>query len=139
MNDAPLKVTRSGEQPPIQGQADYFTGAVEIETPFRADGPGRVSGGHISFTPGARTVWHSHPFGQTLVVTRGAGWVQRWGGPVQRIRPGDVVWIPADEKHWHGATATEGMSHVAITEHQDGKTADWFEPVSQAQYSGPDA
>ena len=102
--------------------------------PFRADTPARVSGGTVAFESGARTAWHTHPLGQILIVTAGVGWVQRWDGPVQVIRPGDVVWVPPGVKHWHGATATTSMAHIAISERLDGKSVDWMEKVSDAQY-----
>src|SRR5438093_11387253 len=104
---------------------------------FQAPDPARTVGALVTFEPGARTAWHTHPLGQTLIVTQGVGLVQRWGGPIQEIRPGDVVWIPAGEKHWHGATPATGMSHVAIGEQLDGKSVDWLEKVSDAQYGSP--
>jgi quercetin dioxygenase-like cupin family protein len=131
----PLKVTRNGAQPSAKGPAENFTGAVRVDSLFRADEPARVSGGHVTFEPGARTAWHTHPLGQTLLVTSGVGLVQRWGGPVQEIRPGDVVWIPPGEKHWHGGSPTNGMSHYAIAELLNGKAVDWLEQVSDTQYS----
>jgi quercetin dioxygenase-like cupin family protein len=132
--DTPLRVTRNGSLPSAKGPAENFTGSVRVDSPFRADEPARVSGGLVTFEPGARTAWHKHPLGQTLIVTQGLGLVQRWGGPVQEIRPGDIVWIPAGEKHWHGASATTGMSHYAIAELLAGKAVDWLEQVSDAQY-----
>ena len=124
----------TGAVPSARGSEANFTGAVRIDTAFRAGAPARVSGGTVTFEPGARTAWHTHPLGQTLIVTAGVGWVQHRGGPVQEIRPGDVVWVPPGVKHWHGATATTGMAHVAISEQLDGKSADWMEKVGDAQY-----
>lgn len=129
-----LKITRNGAQASVKGAADNFTGAVRVDSPFRAEAPARVSGGHVTFEPAARTAWHTHPLGQTLLVTSGVGLVQRWGGPVQQIQPGDVVWIPPGEKHWHGASPTTGMSHYAISEADKGKTVEWLEKVSDEQY-----
>jgi quercetin dioxygenase-like cupin family protein len=131
----PLKVTRNGAQPSAKGPAENFTGTVRVDSLFRADEPARVSGGHVSFEPGARTAWHTHPLGQTLLVTGGVGLVQRWGGPVQEIRPGDVVWIPPGEKHWHGASPTNAMGHYAIAELLNGKSVDWLEKVTEQQYT----
>ena len=131
-----MDISRSGSQPTNVGPAEWFTGTVHVTMLFAADEPGRVSGGSVTFEPGARTAWHSHPYGQTLVVTAGRGRVQRWGGPVEEIGPGDVVRFPAGEKHWHGAAPTEAMTHLAIQEHLDGKTADWMEKVSDEQYGG---
>ncbi|MES2399068.1 MAG: cupin domain-containing protein [Pseudomonadota bacterium] len=131
---AEIKVTRNGSQPSARGAAGNFTGSVRVDSPFRAEEPARVSGGHVTFEPAARTAWHTHPLGQTLLVTSGVGMVQRWGGPVQEIRPGDVVWIPPGEKHWHGASPTSGMSHYAIAELQNGKAVEWLEHVTDAQY-----
>ena len=129
-----MNIQRSGSQPSGKGPAEYFTGTVRVDPLFSANAPSRALGVTVTFEPGARTAWHEHPLGQTLVVTAGAGLVQRWGEPIQDIRPGDVVWIPAGEKHWHGATATTAMSHIAIQEIWEGKTADWHEPVSDEQY-----
>jgi quercetin dioxygenase-like cupin family protein len=129
-----ITLNRAGAQPSQVGPEQYFTGRVRIDSPFQAAAPARVGGASVTFEPGARTAWHTHPLGQTLLVTAGAGWVQQWGEPVQQIRPGDVVWIPAGTKHWHGASASTGMSHVAIAEAQDGKVVDWLEQVSDAQY-----
>lgn len=130
----PLKITRNGAEPSVKGPAENFTGAVRVDSRFSAEAPARLSGGHVSFEPGARTAWHTHPLGQTLLVTSGVGRVQRWGGPVQEIRPGDVVWIPPGEKHWHGASPTNAMGHYAITELLGGKSVDWLEKVSDPQY-----
>jgi len=129
-----MDIQRNAAQPSGKGPADYFTGAVRIDTRFQAPAPARVGGAIVTFEPGARTAWHTHPLGQTLIVMVGLGWVQREGGPVEEIRPGDVVWIPPGEKHWHGATAGNGMSHVAIAEALDGRAVDWMEPVTDAQY-----
>ncbi len=136
---ADLKITRNGSQPSAKGPASNFTGQVRVDTPFRGEAPARVSGGHVTFEPAARTAWHTHPLGQTLLVTSGTGRVQRWGAAVQEIRPGDVVWIPPGEKHWHGAAPTTAMSHYAITEVLDGKTVEWLEHVTDAQYTTPGA
>ena len=119
---------------PAKGPAEYFTGTVRIDPLFQAHDPARALGASVTFEPGARTAWHTHPLGQTLIVTAGCGLVQRWGGPIEEIRPGDVVWIPPGEKHWHGATATTAMTHIAIQEQLDGKSADWMEQVSDEQY-----
>jgi len=132
--DAGLRISRSGSQPATTGPAENFTGAVRVEMPFRADPPARAGGALVTFEPGARSAWHTHPLGQTLIVTHGLGLVQRWGGPPQEIRPGDVVWIPPHEKHWHGASPAHGMSHIAIAEQLDGKSVSWLEKVSDAQY-----
>ncbi len=109
-------VTRAGSQPSAKGPADYFTGTVRIDAPFQATTPGRAGGATVTFEPGARTAWHTHPLGQTLIVTAGSGWVQREGGPIEEIRPGDIVWFAPGEKHWHGATPTTAMTHIAIAE-----------------------
>ena len=129
-----MDIKRSGTQPSRQGPAEHFTGAVRVETLFQAPAPARVAGSSVTFAPGARTAWHTHPLGQTLIVTSGLGWVQREGGPIEEIRPGDVVWFPPGEKHWHGAAPTAGMTHIAVQEALDGKTVDWMEQVSDAQY-----
>ena len=129
-----LSITRSGSQPSRKGSAENFTGVVRVDSPFRGSAPARVGGGIVTFEPGARTAWHTHPLGQTLIVTAGHGWVQSEGGPKEEIRPGDIVWIPPGNKHWHGATATLGMTHIAISEALDGKTVDWMEQVSEEQH-----
>lgn len=129
-----MKITRSGSQPSSKGSPDYFTGSVRLDSPFSGSAPARVGGAIVTFEPGARTAWHTHPLGQTLIVTAGCGWLQQEGGPKEDIRPGDVVWIPAGIKHWHGATATTGMTHVAIAESLDGKTVEWLEHVTDAQF-----
>ena len=129
-----MKIARSGARTTTQGQADYFTGRVRIESLFQAEDPARVVGVSVTFEPGARTAWHTHPLGQTLIVTEGAGRAQSWGGSIREIRPGDVVWFPPGEKHWHGAAPGSSMTHIAILEKLDGKTADWMEQVSDEQY-----
>jgi quercetin dioxygenase-like cupin family protein len=131
-----MEVRRSGAQPSARGPADYFTGTVRIDPLFEAADPGRVVGASVTFEPGARTAWHTHPLGQTLIVTSGCGWAQRLGGPREEIRPGDVVWIPAGEKHWHGATATTAMTHIAIQEKKEGKAVEWMEKVGEVEYRG---
>ena len=131
-----ITITRSGSQPSAKGSVEYFTGAVRIDSPFRGRDPARVGGGIVTFEPSARTAWHTHPLGQTLIVTAGAGLVQQWGGPIQEMKQGDVVWIPPGVKHWHGATATTGMSHIAIAERLDSKSADWMDEVTDEQYNG---
>ncbi len=130
-----MHIQRIGTQPSAEGPADWFTGTVRIDPLFGPD-PARVGGALVTFEPGARTAWHTHPLGQTLVVTAGCGLVQREGGPIETIRPGDVVWFPPGEKHWHGAAPAIAMSHIAIQEKQDGKVVDWLEHVSDAQYAG---
>jgi len=129
-----MDINRVGSQPSGKGPAEYFTGTVRIDPLFEAHGPARALGASVTFEPGARTAWHTHPLGQILIVTAGCGRAQRWGGPIEEIRPGDVIWIPPGEKHWHGATATTAMTHIAIVEQLDGKSADWMEKVSDAQY-----
>ena len=129
-----MNIKRNGSQPSAKGPSDYFTGKVRIDMPFQGAEPARVSGAIVTFEPGARTVWHTHPLGQTLIVTAGCGRMQRWGGPVEEIRPGDIVWIEAGEKHWHGASETTAMTHIAIAEMLNGKVVDWMEQVSDEQY-----
>ena len=129
-----MEIKRSGSRPSGKGPTEYFTGAVRIDPLFEAPDPARAAGARVTFEPGARTAWHTHPLGQTLIVTEGFGRVQRWGGPIEDIRPGDVVWFPAGEKHWHGATPNTAMTHIAIQERLDGKTVDWMEKVSDEQY-----
>ena len=129
-----ITVTRVGSQPSNKGPAQFFTGSVRVDPLFAASAPSRTSGGLVTFEPGARSAWHTHPVGQILIVTAGKGLVQRWGSPVEEIRPGDVVRIPPGVKHWHGASPTTGMSHIAIQEAVDGKNVDWMEPVSDEQY-----
>ena len=129
-----MEIKRSGSQPSTKGPEDYFIGTVRVDPLFKAPDPARVVGALVTFEPGARTAWHTHPLGQTLLVTSGCGWARRWGGPVEEIRPGDVIWFPPGEKHWQGATATTTMTHIAIQEQLDGKTVDWLEQVSDEQY-----
>jgi quercetin dioxygenase-like cupin family protein len=129
-----MKITRTGTQPSGRGPAEYFTGAVRIDPLFQAPEPARVGGASVTFEPGARTAWHTHPLGQTLIITAGFGWVQREGGPVEEVRPGDVVWFPPGLKHWHGATPNTAMTHIAIQESLDGKAVDWLEHVSDEEY-----
>ncbi len=132
-----MEITRTGSQASVQGPAEWFTGTVRIDPLFlKANAPSRVTGGSVTFEPGARTAWHSHPLGQTLIVTAGCGRVQREGGPMEEIRPGDVVWFPPGEKHWHGASPTTSMTHIAIQEELDGSAAEWMEKVSDEQYEG---
>ncbi|MCP8937550.1 cupin domain-containing protein [Alsobacter sp. SYSU M60028] len=130
-----MDIARAGSKPTETANPDWFTGTVRIDRLAKAPDPARVEAGHVTFAPGARTAWHTHPLGQTLIVTWGCGWVQREGGPVEEVRPGDVVWFPPGEKHWHGATATTGMSHIAIQERLDGRAVDWMEHVTDAQYT----
>ena len=129
-----MEIERSGSQPSGKGSADYFTGTVRIDPLFTAPDPARAVGASVTFEPGARTAWHTHPLGQTLIVTAGCGLAQRWGCPVEQIRPGDVVWFPPGEKHWHGATPATAVTHIAIQEKLDGKTVDWLEKVTDEQY-----
>ena len=129
-----MKVTRNGSQSSAKGPADWFTGTVRIDQPFTAPDPAHAGGAVVTFEPGARTAWHTHPLGQTLIVTAGCGWAQREGGQVEEIRPGDVVWFEPGEKHWHGATPTTAMTHIAIQERLDAKVVDWLEKVSDEQY-----
>ena len=129
-----MEIKRVGSRPSGKGQAEYFTGTVRTDPLFEAHDPARAVGLAVTFEPGARTAWHTHPLGQTLIVTSGCGLVRRWGGPIEEIRPGDVVWIQPGEKHWHGASATTAMTHIAIQEQIDGKYADWMEKVSDEQY-----
>lgn len=131
-----MKITRSGTNPSAKGPAEWFTGTVRIDPLFVAEAPGRTAGAHVTFEPGARTAWHTHPAGQTLIVTFGRGLVQRIGGPVEEIRQGDVVWFPAGEKHWHGAAPDTAMSHIAIQESIDGTPVTWMEKVTDAEYAG---
>src|SRR6266852_2060511 len=129
-----MEIKRSGSQPSGKGPAEYFTGAVRVDPLFEAPDPARVRGASVTFEPGARTAWDTHPLGQTLIVTSGPGWVQRWGGAVEDIRPGDVVWFEPGEKHWHGATRATAMTHIAIQEALNGSPVDWMEQVSDEQY-----
>jgi quercetin dioxygenase-like cupin family protein len=132
-----ITITRSGSQPSSQGQAEYFTGSVRVDPLFSVEQPSRMAGARVTFEPGARTAWHTHPLGQTLIVTTGTGWVQQQGGPVEEFREGDVVRIPPGVKHWHGATPTTRMTHIAVQEQLDGKVVDWMEHVSDEQYRRP--
>lgn len=129
-----MEVQRVGSKPSGRGPEDWFTGIVRIDPLFDRSDPARVSGASVTFEPGARTAWHTHPLGQTLIVTSGCGWAQREGGPVEQIRPGDVVWFPPGEKHWHGASATTAMTHIAIQEKLNGSPVTWMEKVTDEQY-----
>lgn len=129
-----MEIQRSGSQPSGKGPAEYFTGMVRIDPLFHPPDPARAFGASVTFEPGARTVWHTHPLGQTLIVISGCGRVRRWGGPVEEIRPGDVIWIPPGEKHWHGAAPTTAMTHFAIQEQLGGSAVEWLEPVTEEQY-----
>jgi quercetin dioxygenase-like cupin family protein len=129
-----VDIQPSGSQPSSKGPAEYFTGAVRIDPLFQANAPARVAGASVTFEPGARTAWHTHPLGQTLIVTAGCGWAQQWGGPIEEIRQGDVVRIPPGQKHWHGATPNTAMTHIAIQEQLNGEVVDWMEKVTDEQY-----
>ncbi len=129
-----MEIKRMGSQPSAIGPVDWFTGTVRIDPLFDAIDPGRTGAAGVTFEPGARTAWHTHPLGQTLIITTGCGWVQRWGGPIEEVHPGDVVQFVPGEKHWHGATVTTAMSHIAIQEYLDGKAVEWLEFVSDEQY-----
>jgi quercetin dioxygenase-like cupin family protein len=129
-----MEIKRSGSQPSSKGPAEYFTGTVRIDPLFQAPDPARVLSANVTFEPGARTAWHTHPLGQTLLVTAGAGRAQRWGGPVEEIRPGDVIWFAPGETHWHGAAPTTAMTHLALQERLDGTAVEWLEQVSDEQY-----
>jgi quercetin dioxygenase-like cupin family protein len=129
-----MDIKRSGSRPSGKGPAEWFTGTVRIDPLIETSAPARVAGASVTFEPGARTAWHTHPLGQTLIVTFGSGRVQRWGGPIEEIRPGDVVWISPGEKHWHGAAPTTAMTHIAVHEQLDGKAVEWLEKVSDEQY-----
>ena len=131
-----MDIKRNGSRASGKGPTENFTGMVRIDPLFEAPDPARGAGASVTFEPGARTAWHSHPLGQTLIVTAGSGRVQRWGGPIEEIRPGDVIWFSPGEKHWHGAAPTAAMTHIAIQERLDGKVADWMEKVSDEQYQG---
>src|SRR2546425_9449414 len=132
-----IRIARRGSQPSRQGPAENFTGSVRVDPLFQANAPARASGSLVTFEAGARTAWHTHPLGQVLIVTAGAGRVQRWGDAIDEIQQGDVVWIPPGQKHWHGAAPNSSMTHIAIVEQLDGKTVEWMEKVSDAQYSEP--
>jgi quercetin dioxygenase-like cupin family protein len=134
-----MQIIRNGSQPSVRGSAEWFTGAVRVDPLFQAPEPARVRCASVTFEPGARTAWHTHPLGQTLVVTAGCGRVQRWGGPVEEIRAGDVVWFEPGEKHWHGAAPTTAMTHIAIQEALDGQVVEWMEHVSDEEYPGSKA
>jgi quercetin dioxygenase-like cupin family protein len=129
-----MDIKRAGSQASAKGPSEWFTGSVRIDPLFQAPDPALVQGASVTFEPGARTAWHTHPLGQTLIVTAGHGRAQRWGGPIEEIRPGDVVWFSPGEKHWHGASPTTAMTHIAIQEKKDGKVVDWMEQVSDPQY-----
>ncbi len=129
-----MEIKRNGSQPSAEGPADWFTGKVRIDPLFQPSDPARAGGVNVTFEPGARTAWHTHPLGQTLIVTAGCSWVQRWAGPVEEIRPGDIVWFAPGEKHWHGATTSTAVTHIAIHEYLDGRAVDWLEHVSDEQY-----
>lgn len=129
-----MEITKIGSLPSARGPADWFTGTVRIDPLFQAIEPARAAGNSVTFEPGARTAWHTHPLGQTLIVIAGCGWAQREGGPAEEIHPGDVIWFPPGEKHWHGATETTAMTHIAIQEQLDGKVVDWMEKVADDQY-----
>jgi quercetin dioxygenase-like cupin family protein len=129
-----MEIKRAGSQPSGKGPGNYFTGTVRVDPLFEAADPARVVSASVTFEPGARTAWHTHPLGQTLIVVSGFGRAQRWGGPIEEIRPGDVIWFPPGEKHWHGATQTTAMTHIAIQEKLNGKTVDWMDQVSDEQY-----
>ena len=131
-----MEITRVGSKPSGKGPAEWFTGTVRIDPLFQAPSPARAAAAAVTFEPGARTAWHTHPFGQTLVVIAGFGRAQRWGGPLEEIRPGDVVWISPGEKHWHGASPATAMTHLAIQERLDGKAVEWMEKVTDEQYQG---
>ena len=130
-----MDIQRVGSKPSARGAAEYFTGAVRVDPLLEAPEPARIRGASVTFEPGARTAWHTHPLGQTLIVTAGCGRAQRWGGPIEEIRPGDVIWFAPGEKHWHGAAPTTGMTHIALQENLDGNVVEWLEHVSDDQYS----
>jgi len=132
-----MEIKLNGSRPSVKGPGEYFTGNVRVDPLFNAPDPSRTSGAYVTFEPCSRSNWHTHPLGQTLIVMSGCGLVQSWGGPVKLIRPGDVVWCPPDEKHWHGALPDTAMTHIAIQEAIDGKVVDWLEPVTDAQYVVP--
>ena len=130
-----MEFKRAGSQPSTRGSSDHFSGTVRVDPLFQAPASARASGAAVTFEPGARTSWHTHPLGQTLIVTAGCGRVQRWDGPVEQIRPGDVIWFPPGEKHWHGASPTTALTHIAVQEQLDGKNVEWMEHVSDDQYA----
>ncbi|MGF7160767.1 quercetin dioxygenase-like cupin family protein [Rhodoligotrophos appendicifer] len=129
-----MDISRNGSAPSVKGSADYFTGTVRVDSPFKGTGTSRLGGAVVTFEPGARTAWHTHPLGQTLIVTSGLGWAQCEGGPIEEIRPGDIVWFPPGKRHWHGATGTTAVTHTAIAEVLDGISVEWMEHVTDAQY-----
>ena len=129
-----MNIIKNGSQPSNKGPADWFTGTVRIDLPFKGSDPARVAGATVTFEPGSRTAWHTHPLGQTLIVTAGCGRAQRWGGPIEEIRPGDLIWFPPGEKHWHGASPSTAMTHIAIAEVLDGKVVEWMEKVADEEY-----
>ncbi|WP_227319002.1 (R)-mandelonitrile lyase [Cedecea davisae] len=129
-----MKITRSGSLPSQKGPENYFTGTVRIDAPFSGSDNARVGGATVTFEPGARTAWHTHPLGQTLIITQGRGWLQEWGGEIQEMHPGDIVWIPEGVKHWHGASPQTAMTHIAIAESLNGSPVEWLEKVSDEQY-----
>jgi quercetin dioxygenase-like cupin family protein len=129
-----IEIKRNGSRPSSKGSPDWFTGSVRVDPLFQAPPPARAAAAHVTFEPGARTNWHTHPLGQTLIITSGLGWVQREGGAVEEVRPGDVVWFPPDLRHWHGATPATAMTHIAIQESLDGKVVEWMEKVTNGQY-----
>jgi quercetin dioxygenase-like cupin family protein len=129
-----MEIKRAGSQPSGKGPAEYFTGTVRVDPLFHAPSPARAAGASVTFEPGARTAWHTHPLGQTLIVTAGYGRVQRWEGKIEEVRPGDIVWFPPGEKHWHGASPTTALTHIAIQEALDGTVVNWMEHVSDEQY-----
>jgi quercetin dioxygenase-like cupin family protein len=131
-----MEIKPCGSHPSAKGPADWFTGTVRIDPLFQPNAPARAGGASVTFDPGARTAWHTHPLGQTLLVTAGCGRAQCWGGPIEEIRPGDVIWFPPGEKHWHGAGPTTAMTHIAIQEQLDGRFVDWMEKVTEEQYGG---
>lgn len=131
-----MEMKRAGSQPSSRGNADWFTGIVRLDPLFQAPAPARAAGAMVTFEPGARTAWHTHPLGQTLIVTAGCGRAQREGGPIEEIRPGDVIWFPPNERHWHGASPSTAMTHIAIQESLDGRAVDWMEKVSDEEYNG---
>jgi quercetin dioxygenase-like cupin family protein len=133
-NNMNMDIKRNGSRPSAKGSSDWFTGSVRVDPLFQAPDPARAGAGQVTFEPGARTAWHTHPLGQTLIITAGLGWVQQEGAPIEEVRPGDVVWFPPGLKHWHGATSSTGMSHIAVQESLDGRNVDWMEKVSDEQY-----
>ena len=137
MKEQETDIKRAGSQPSAKGPSDWFTGTVRIDPLFQAPDPAFVQGASVTFEPAARTAWHTHPLGQTLIVTAGCGWVQRDAGPIEEVRPGDVVWFSPGEKHWHGASAATAMTHIAIQEELNGKVVDWMEKVTDDQYQAP--